>query len=837
MVSWPGTKDLVQAREFCPDQTPVTRRIIMGNIVHCFPMRPEENEVLFPLQEVAPSPEVLAELSLTAHSCGVKLWRGNTRHLEKLRSVSSCPFYLTSLGVYIIPSMYYNWLRELGYAEPSTMPLVLERDAARIITGLHIENFELHLSVQISALETHIEEDDDEADLEETEEDLNLGLEQDQLLQLVAELRSRAKIAADVKSFNKESNKEVDHLKKINDTLKFLEHRRQEFSWEESGMKSAIEQIKQGVERMIKIENSPLSTFPPPKGSSFYCDIINFGCESGCGYLVDLLTFLTGSHDNPLEKNDLLKIAQVFAQVTSNLNPSKTSAMKKVRMLGLKRFGISNEGLTSLAKLGLCQGASSWHREKSRMAKMDLELHKERIAKYTTNQKYDNLNFTFCGQQNDQTLIIQQYEEVDTRHLPSCDGKTFTEMLDLFEVEEIMITENQDDLNYFKTLMLRSAARVVGTVEGFGWVKEELPGNYQHVLSEYAATKSKIHFEVPLNLNENSNGDHEQIMQVIQRLKLEATEAKLSKEDVKKMQDDVKFCREFNEDEDEEENLDEAQARIKERVREDGDALNWSDQGTSEKQRSAVELRRGDYTDLEKLAYVRNMNFSGFFHVQMTMTIQNIRAMIDDVNFGDDEGSLSNIAKLLSKRIITEDKNTGRPDEGNIKNNYQKCQKFFKQVSDQHLKIAFETFIHESGRRVYNKSTEGAIELMTDFFEKKGIQWIWDFEKEFSYVDRAQAVGADMIVRGLIFTSLDMVIHLGDAQGLHVMTKVLVMFFLAREQPQRSKYAREMLLNVIKYKGLSSRSKMRHDLYFKVNLSGKPGKCVSSDMVVEWCVR
>ena len=678
------------------------------------------------------------------------------------------------------------------------------------------------------------EEEEDDLFCEEEEEQYGMfddysADDDEDLGPLLAELRAERRRAAVVKRFLMGSDEDIDHTSNIKETMRKLEERRQQFSWEESNLKTAILKIKESVEMVIKLKNSPLSTFPPPKGSSLYCDIVNLGLKN-CGDLMDLLSCVMVSHERPLNKTDLLTLAQAFALVSSNLNPNSTSAVKKMRMLSLKHLGISNEGLNLLAKLGLCQGEWSWHNERKNLAMMDQDIHEHRIAKFPVNFKYDNLNFSYSGTKNDQTLIVIEYETVDTKHLPVDDAKSFNELVNMFTKEEILLTEdkNSDLRKHLEKVILTCISQVIGRkVAGFTWLLKYFPAHYQHDFSEYSKIKSKIHIEVPLNLNENSNGDHEEILNIMQEKLLESVEGKLHDEQKAQFQKDLKFCREFEDDDEEE--LVEAQVRIDKQVDAAGEALNWGDQQTSEKQRSALNLRRGDFTNIEQLKYVRNLNFSGLFHVSLNMVIQNFKAMIDDLDFVEDECSLNQIRKLLSKRIITN-------EDDEIKNRYQSHHKFFLQVGHQFLINAFETFIQEEEEE-YDQDEEGATKLLKKFMRVKGITCIYDFENTFQYFDRAQAVAADLIVRTLILEAVDMVVHEGDAKGLQACWLLLIMFFLAREKEQRSKYAREILLNVIQYRGLCTRSRMRHDLYYKVNLSGKAGHCVPNDMLVEWCVK
>ena len=271
---------------------------------------------------------------------------------------------------------------------------------------------------------------------------------------------------------------------------------------------------------------------------------------------------------------------------------------------------------------------------------------------------------------------------------------------------------------------------------------------------------------------------------------------------------------------------------MRQRVREAGELLNWGDQLTCERQRTACEIRAGDDTDLEDLRYVRNQNFSGFLHVTMNMMINNYHSIIEDVNMTEDIGSLNEIKGILKKKMISN-------EENEIKANFEKHKQFFLEVGHEFEKDAFNTYLEEyNPLNRFPKSEEGASLLLKDFMQTVGIRWMWDPEEdELVFQDKAHEVAADLINRTLIMDAVQMVIHNGDSEGLHALWRLLIVFFLNSRDEQTSKYAREMLLDLVTYEGLSTRSKFRHDTNWYVNTSGKRGRCVPVDMFVEWCVR
>ena len=89
----------------------------------------------------------------------------------------------------------------------------------------------------------------------------------------------------------------------------------------------------------------------------------------------------------------------------------------------------------------------------------------------------------------------------------------------------------------------------------------------------------------PLNKNENSSQEHEEIVDF-----MKTVEAK--QENKREFKKDINLMRDY--DGGDEEALQEAQLRMRHRVREAGELLNWGYQLTCERQRTACKIRAGD---------------------------------------------------------------------------------------------------------------------------------------------------------------------------------------------------------------------------------------------------
>ena len=586
--------------------------------------------------------------------------------------------------------------------------------------------------------------------------------------------------------------------------------------------------MKEDIDLFVKLD-SPLTTFPPPKSGSLYADLV-LASIIHCRDLIKLLLITMIPHDKSLGKKDVLVLSQAFAQVASNVNPKRASAMKKIRMISMKSLNLNGEGLDLLARLGLTQSESSWHRERSKLARMDEMLHKERSKDSAVFMLYDNMNTQFNKMRNDQTLLVSGYDKVDSSHLPDDDMKSFKEQVLSINAEMMLLSSptNFQKKVHLEKVVMTSLVAVVSEMEGCFWMREFFPKIYHHEFYQYSAMKSKVRILVPLNKNENSNTEHEEILDFMNDWFIDTVEAKqLDKKQFKK---DFTLMRDY--DGEDEEELQEVQERMRRRVQKAGELLNWGDQLTCERQRTACEIRAGDDTDFETLQYVRNLNFAGLMHATMNMTILNYNATIEDVDMTEDVGSLSEIRGIMKKRMISN-------QEDKIKETFEKHKKFFVEIGHEFEKDAFKTYIKEHNEMInVEKTEEGAKLLMRGFMETMGIRWMWDPEEEdLVFKDKAHEEAADIINRTLIMDTLELIVHNGDSEGLHAMWRLLAVFYLNSRDEQTSKYAREMLLNIVTYEGLSTRSKFRHDTNWYVNMSGKRGTCVPVDMFVEWCVR
>ena len=69
----------------------------------------------------------------------------------------------------------------------------------------------------------------------------------------------------------------------------------------------------------------------------------------------------------------------------------------------------------------------------------------------------------------------------------------------------------------------------------------------------------------------------------------------------------------------------------------------------------------------------------------------------------------------------------------------------------------------------------------------------------------------------------------GDSLGLHALRIVLIPYFLARKEKQDSKYAADLLSDLVMELSASPRTRTRMDQLVCVNPSGRPGQAIARD--------
>ena len=95
-----------------------------------------------------------------------------------------------------------------------------------------------------------------------------------------------------------------------------------------------------------------------------------------------------------------------------------------------------------------------------------------------------------------------------------------------------------------------------------------------------------------------------------------------------------------------------------------------------------------------------------------------------------------------------------------------------------------------------------------------------------------------MVTRFMLSLVFDMCESEGDAEGLRVLRRVMVSYFLAKK-PERldSKYASFTMIDLIVELSSSPRTRKRMDLYVTINPSGTAGGGLFRDKYEEHCVR
>ena len=122
---------------------------------------------------------------------------------------------------------------------------------------------------------------------------------------------------------------------------------------------------------------------------------------------------------------------------------------------------------------------------------------------------FDNLDL-YIKNLHHLTLLILMFELYPTFHLSNSDSVTFEETLDLFTRDfldlnaERNLVEKEHFLLVIKTVL---ANEICSEVKEFKWVKEFFEKHHEHKHTNTASSRSTIHIDPPMALDEKKTTD------------------------------------------------------------------------------------------------------------------------------------------------------------------------------------------------------------------------------------------------------------------------------------------------------------------------------------------
>ena len=149
--------------------------------------------------------------------------------------------------------------------------------------------------------------------------------------------------------------------------------------------------------------------------SNLYADIVKYGMDKA-PKLISLLVELHTDKEKCITTSNVIKIAFTFSQLAMAVN-NKLSAVSKVKSLGLRSGGLSNEGLDLAAMTGMVQTSRSAREQRDFLASISWSLISSQASQFPHQATLDNLDFKRNDLMHHMTLCFIEVEQDCTRDL------------------------------------------------------------------------------------------------------------------------------------------------------------------------------------------------------------------------------------------------------------------------------------------------------------------------------------------------------------------------------------------------------------------------------------
>ena len=268
----------------------------------------------------------------------------------------------------------------------------------------------------------------------------------------------------------------------------------------------------------LKREDSPFQSrhFPPSINRNNYCDILEFS-RLHMPKIYHLLLSLY-STDHQFSESDVFPLTQVLSELAAMVN-NKNTAIRKVRTLLLKSSGLTNDGLSSMAKSGLSMGAKTWQSIRRTLAAVADGL-LVRAAKISIPMiSFDNLNYTIRHLRQDFTQPIWLFKKVKIEGVPNDDHKTLEEKINMFDPDTFLLTsaQNAKYLLQFKHVMYTCLAQLTAdNIPGHSFLRRLFPKHHDHPDKDTSTDPTTVHMEKPLYIPESNTLDMVSILLYLQ---------------------------------------------------------------------------------------------------------------------------------------------------------------------------------------------------------------------------------------------------------------------------------------------------------------------------------
>ena len=397
--------------------------------------------------------------------------------------------------------------------------------------------------------------------------------------------------------------------------------------------------------------------------------------------------------------------------------------------------------------------------------------------------------------------------------------------VDFFNMAHI---SNQEGKEQFELVCHTVLGQLSKQIPGLEWISKVLPKSHSHPHKGTANIKSSIHLEPTINLSEM---DHHSMTVILETLLMKRLHCLNERLDTKEMQEVYTAAlftiRRVGATEPQ---LREAEEVIDRVVQRYGKLILWGDQLTVKKALEAISSRKEDWNKFERMEYFAILML-GDLHITMAMVCKSMKALMPTMTSAN-PGTLGSFASLLmrSHRISN--------DEAKIKKsgNFEEHSNFLVTCGSTIVVEALERYkcqLDQEGKKL-EETAAGAQQFFRQFLAAAKIQLWWDPRaQEYDYYDDAEEYAVSASIRTILLMSYKHAIKFGDAMSIHVIHKILAIFFQFSSAVMNSQYGPSLLNECIDYEGLSSMDKMRVDTMITVNYTGEEGKNIAMDCMNE----
>ena len=249
--------------------------------------------------------------------------------------------------------------------------------------------------------------------------------------------------------------------------------------------------------------SSPLVGWPPSVNENIYCEIIKLAnCEAR-----EVLSFLCNlllPKDKPIEKDDVIRIADMFGTLAHTVSKNQ-NALAKLKSVVLQKEGLSSAGLDRLAKLKGAECSTTQSKGRHMLVELGEASFRSRVKQGKSfTITIDNLNLK--SQNMTQSVLIMEPDDTHQLSNEPMDPSTLSK---LFETSNFLLSapQNKDMLLHFKNVVSIKVGNILAaSVKEASKLKRFLPSRCSDE-SRANMVPSEVFIPPPDYLNETDNAE------------------------------------------------------------------------------------------------------------------------------------------------------------------------------------------------------------------------------------------------------------------------------------------------------------------------------------------